>query len=253
MKRRMRMSLWGGLAAAALAFCVGFLWREWRGTDKAVRMERIRGEFAARRVNGSDWTAPPSRRQDVVNKVKSASPVSSDVDADELTEEEERLVDTIHDALHDEDLELSIELAKRAVSSKKPEVRSEMIDTLRFFGDKVLPELLMFIDDPDDGVKMDAMTAYEQAIFDIEDDREKAKVIEISMQNLNDADALEEIASELIGMDDSIAVQTLVNVIGGRGKTGQRIARETYETVTGEEYTTFEAAESWLREQQSDD
>ena len=66
------------------------------------------------------------------------------------------------------------------------------------------------------------------------------------------AEALGEIASELVGMDDQLAVQTLVNVIGGESKTGRRIAKETYETVTGEEYTTFEAAEAWLREQQEE-
>ncbi len=128
-----------------------------------------------------------------------------------------------------------------------------MVDTLRWFGDKVMPELLMFIDDPDEGVRMDAMSAYQQAIYDIEEDSEKAKIIEISMRNLADSEALEEIASELIGMDDQLAVQTLVNVIAGESKTGCRIAKETYETVTGEEYTTFEAAEAWLKEQQSDE
>lgn len=242
--------LWAGLAAVAVIGVGLCFWMTGRETDRAVRMERVRGEFAARKVCGSDWISPPSKRPDAVKKVQSAPLAETDEDEDELTAEEEKFIDMIHDALDEEDLGLSIELAKKAVKAKKAEIRSEMIDTLRFFGDKVMPELLMFVDDPDDDVRMDAMVAYQQAIYDIEDDKEKAQVIEISLMNLNDADAMEEIAAELIGMDDSLAVQTLVNVIAGKSKTGQRIAKETYETITGDEYTTFEAAEAWLREQQ---
>ena len=249
--------LWAALVAAVLA--VGaFLWRAFSDAapDRAAQMEKVRGEFAARKVNGADWIAPPSKRPEVVRKLRESSSSKdtedNEADDDELTEEEEKLVDTIHDALNEEDQELAIELAKRAVKSKKVEVRSEMVDTLRWFGDKVMPEIMMFIDDPDEGVRMDAMSAYQQAIYDIEEDSEKAKIIEISMRNLADSEALEEIASELIGMDDQLAVQTLINVIDGESKTGRRIAKETYETVTGEEYTTFEAAEAWLREQQEE-
>ena len=250
------------LAALAVVVLAGgaFLWWAFSGAepDRAAQMEKVRGEFAARKVNGADWIAPPSKRPEVVKKLRDQGSGIGDRGLgigdqdDELTEEEEKLVDTIHDALNEEDQELAIELAKRAVKSKKVEVRSEMVDTLRWFGDKVMPELMMFIDDPDEGVRMDAMSAYQQAIYDIEEDSEKAKIIEISMRNLADSEALEEIASELIGMDDGLAVQTLVNVIDGESRTGRRIAKETYETVTGEEYTTFEAAEAWLREQQEE-
>lgn len=248
MKRFVWIALGALVVAAALAGAWLLMQRFGREPDGAERMALVRGEFGARKVNGSNWVVPPSKRPDVVKRVKSALPVATD-DGEELTEAEEKFVDTIRAALDEEDLELSIELAKQAVRSKKAEVRSEMVDALRFFGDKVLPELLTFADDPDEGVRMEAMSAYEQAIFDIEDDREKAQIVEISMLNLNDADALEEIAMELIGMDDRLAVQTLVNVIGGDSEIGRRIAKETYETVTGEEYTTFEAAEAWLREQ----
>lgn len=245
-----KLTVPGGLLLLA-----GLIWWALAGaeSDRSERMERVRGEFAAKKVNGSNWIAPPSRRPEVVARVRDQGlKIGDQGDGDELTAEEETLVDTIHDALNDEDLELAIELAKQAAKSKKADVRGEMVDTLRWFGDKTLPELLMFVDDPDEGVRIDAMSAYQQAIYDIEDDGEKAKVIEISLRNLNDADALGEIASELIGLDDLLAVQTLVNVIDGGGRTGQRVAKETYETVTGEEYTTFEAAKAWLAERQAE-
>ena len=257
MSKKINPLLWATLAVVALTVGTFLYWAfSDAAPDRAAQMEKVRGEFAARKVNGSDWIAPPSKRPEVVKKLRDQGSgirdQGSEVDEDELTEEEEKLIDTIHDALNEEDQELAIELAKRAVRSKKAEVRSEMVDTLRWFGDKVMPELMMFIDDPDEGVRIDAMAAYQQAIYDIEEDSEKAKIIEISMRNLSDSEALEEIASELIGMDDLLAVQTLINVIDGESKTGRRIAKETYETVTGEEYTTFEAAEAWLREQQEE-
>ena len=254
MSRKNHFVSWAVLVAAVLAGA-GLLWWSFSDVapDRAVQMEKVRGEFAARKVNGSDWVPPPSKRPETVKKIREEGKGKrEEVEDDELTEAEEKLVDSIHDALNDEDQELAIELARRAVKSRSVEVRSEMVDTLRWFGDKVMPELLMFIDDPDEGVRIDAMAAYQQAIYDIEEDSEKAKIIEISMRNLADSEALGEIASELIGMDDRLAVQTLVNVIEGESRTGRRIAKETYETVTGEEYTTFEAAEAWLREQQEE-
>ena len=254
MSKKNHFAAWAVLAAFVLSGA-GLLWWVFSDVapDRAVQMEKVRGEFAARKVNGSDWIAPPSKRPQVVKKLREEGRAKSEeVDEDEMTEEEEKLVDSIHDALNDEDQELAIELAKLAVKSRSVEVRSEMVDTLRWFGEKAMPELMMFIDDPDEGVRTDAMAAYQQAIYDIEEDSEKAAIIEISMRNLSDSEALEEIASELIGMDDQLAVQTLVNVIDGESKTGRRIAKETYESVTGEEYTTFEAAEAWLREQQEE-
>ena len=247
MSKKNHFVSWAALVAAVLAGA-GLLWWAFSGTapDRAAQMEKVRGEFAVRKVNGSDWIPPPTKKVEGKGRGKREEVE----DEDELTEEEEKLVDSIHDALNDEDQGLAIELAKRAVKSRSVEVRSEMVDTLRWFGDKVMPELLMFIDDPDEGVRIDAMAAYQQAIYDIEEDSEKAKIIEISMRNLADSEALGELASELIGMDDQLAVQTLINVIEGESKTGRRIAKETYETVTGEKYTTFEAAEAWLREQQ---
>ena len=246
---------WMPWIVAAAAIVAGLLWWAFSGAepDRSVQMEKVRGEFAAKKVNGSNWIAPPSRRPKAREGIRDrGSGVGGQEDEDALTAEEEKLVDLIHDALNDEDQGLAIELAREAVKSKRTEVRSEMVGTLKWFGDKTMPELLLFIDDPDEGVRTDAMAAYQQAIYDIEDDKDKAKVIEISMRNLNDEDALGEIASELIGMDDILAVQTLVNVIDGGGKTGRRVAKATYETVTGEEYTTFEAAEAWVRERQDE-
>ena len=261
MSRKNHFVSWAALVAAVLVGA-GLLWRAFSDAapDRAAQMEKVRGEFAARKVNGADWIAPAKKRDQGSgigdwgsgSRDSSSAKATADKQGDDELTEEEKIVDAIHDALNDEDQALAIELAKRAVKAKSAEVRSEMVDTLRWFGDKVMPELLMFIDDPDEGVRIDAMAAYQQAIYDIEEDSEKAKIIEISMRNLADSEALEEIASELIGMDDRLAVQTLVNVIDGESRTGRRIAKETYETVTGEEYTTFEAAEAWLREQQEE-
>ena len=252
MKTYLKALAWAGLAAAVALAAVLFL-RKPPASSRVEQMKRVRGELAAREVNGSDWAAPSSKRPAAVKSEKGSAPVAADEDGEELTEEEEKLVDQIHDAMNDEDVEKAIRLARQAVVSKKTEVRSEMVDTLRWFGDKVMPELLAFVEDPDEDVRSDAMAAYQQAIYDIEEDEAKAQVVEISLRNLEDAEALDEIASELIGMDDLLAVQTLVNVIEGKCKeAGRRVARETYETVTGEEYVSFEDAEAWIREQQSE-
>ncbi|MBR1920589.1 MAG: hypothetical protein IJ829_01140, partial [Kiritimatiellae bacterium] len=53
-----------------------------------------------------------------------------------------------------------------------------------------------------------------------------------------------------IGVDEKLAVESLVRVITGSGsKEGVAKARETYEFVTGEEWSGVEDAERWLAEE----
>ena len=61
---------------------------------------------------------------------------------------------------------------------------------------------------------------------------------------------LEEISGEYIGVDEKLAVNSLLRIIeAGGSEQGIAKAKETYEFVTGDEFVDRATAEKWLREE----
>ena len=92
---------------------------------------------------------------------------------------------------------------------------------------------------------MKDMSSYETAL-------EKCRKLmqQLLTRMLTDEDALEDISGEYIGVDEKLAVESLLRVIeGGGSENGIAKARETYEFVTGDEFESREAAEKWLAEE----
>jgi len=176
--------------------------------------------------------------------------LSTDDEDDNRTPEERKLAADIEKALDDEDFGLAKRCAPIALESKDVAIRQSMVDTLGWFGEKALPELTPFLADPDEGVAESAMNEWETAVSSIEDDKLKIGVVEMAMQVISDEDGLESIANEYIGVDEKLAVESLVRIIEGGGNAkGISRAKETYEFVTGDEYAGREAAEKWIAEE----
>lgn len=176
-------------------------------------------------------------------------PVEDDED-DERTPEEKALAERIEKALDEEDLEAALKCADEALKCGVVEIRQNMVETLGWFGEKALPELTPFLADPDEDVRESAMNEWTMALSSIEDDGAKIRTVELAMGVLKDGDALEEISSEYIGVDEKMAVESLVRIIDGGGpKEGVEKAKETYEFVTGDEWTNAAEAERWIAEE----
>ena len=166
------------------------------------------------------------------------------------TPEEKRLAADVEKALDEEDFELAKKCASLALKCKDVEIRQSMVDTLAWFGEKAIPELTPFIADPDEDVAENAMNEWDCAVSSIEDDGEKIGMTEMAMQVISDEDALESISGNYIGVDEKLAVESLLRVIEGGGSTkGVDKAKETYEFVTGEEFVGRAAAEKWIAEE----
>ncbi len=171
-------------------------------------------------------------------------------DDDNLSPAERRLMTAIEQGRDDDDLEQILKVLPEASVSTNVEIRAELVDALGWFGVQSMNHLLPFMADPDEDVRQSAIDNWTSAVGDVEDEKDRAQMIEAVMQVLNDKDALEFLTGELIGMDDKIAIQTLVDVIEGGKATRQAtaVAREQYEFITGDEYTTIDAANQWLSE-----
>ena len=189
----------------------------------------------------------------VVRRPKTAKPTlgfgANDED-DLLTPAEKALAERIEKAFKDEDFESAASCAEEAQKCGDSEIRQAMVDTLGWFGEKALPELTPFLADPDEDVRESAMNEWTMAMSSIEDDKVKIKTVELAMGVLNDEDALEEISNEYIGADEKLAVESLARIIeGGGSKEGVEKAKETYEFVTGDEWTDAAEAERWIAEE----
>ena len=182
-----------------------------------------------------------------------AKPVLAEIDDDvdtTRTPAERALEERIEKALEDESLEAAIACAGEASRCKVAEIRQNMVDTLSWFGAKALPELTPFLADDDNAVRESAMGEWTMALQGIEDDATRIGAVESAMVILNDEDSLEELSSEYIGVDEKLAVESLVRIIeGGGSKKGVEKAKETYEFVTGDEWAGVEEAARWIAEE----
>ena len=184
-------------------------------------------------------------------KPKPVLAFSDDADGDDdRSPEEKALAEKIEAALDEESLPAAIECAKAALECPNADVRHAMVETLGWFGAKGLPELTPFLADSDAGVRESAMNEWSMALADIDDEAQKISTVEMAMSVLGDEEALEDISGEYIGVDEKLAVESLVRIIEGEGsEKGIEKAKETYEFVTGEEYTGRADAERWIAEE----
>lgn len=199
-------------------------------------------------AEGADASGPKEGRTKPVLDL--ADEDDENEDGTVRTPEEKALVKRIESALDDENLSEALACAPEALKCRVPEIRQAMVDALGWFGKKALPELTPFLADPDDDICESAMNEWTSAVADIDDEAEKIGTVEMAMKVLTDEDALEDISSEYIGVDEKLAVESLLNIIeGGGSDKGIAKAKETYEFVTGDEFEDRAAAEKWIAEE----
>lgn len=151
-------------------------------------------------------------------------------------------------AIENDDLEGARSLAKTALNSNNAELKEMVIDALGWFGEAAMAELTPFMSDANEDVAEKAADHWKDALQEMSDDGEKAGIVEMSLNSLRNKDLLEDVANELIGMDEVAALQVLVNVIEGDNKLAVEAAQDTYESITGEKWAGVDAAEQWLQD-----
>ena len=153
------------------------------------------------------------------------------------------------EAIDNDDLESARALAAEAAASKNDELREMAVEALSWFGKDAMVELMQFMADANEEVAGAAKDGWMSGLQEIDDEGEKAGVIEATMKGINDGEMLEDIANELIGIDDLAAIQVLADVIEDGGNSAAvKAAKETYNTITGEDWSNIDKAEAWLQE-----
>ena len=175
--------------------------------------------------------------------------VFRDENGNAYPEKEQALMRQALAVIENDDLDGARELAEKAIGSSNAELRAMAVDALSWFGQNALVELTEFMSDADEGVAEEAKSSWMRALQEIEDDGLKAGVVELTLGKLKDKDILEDVANELVGIDELAAVQVLANVIDdGKNAKAVAAAKEAYNSITGDDWSGVDAAETWLQE-----
>lgn len=240
------------LAAAVVAFTVFMLLRQEASEPESVSGESpmedvsVSGNGAKVPAGSVRSTEPQSRR----NSDKPVLDLGDDDEDDNRTPAEKALAERIDKALQDEDFKALVACAEEVQKCGDDDIRQSMVDALGWFGEKALPELTPFLADDDEDVRDSAMNEWTMALSSVDDEAVKIKTVELAMGVLKNEDALEDISGEYIGVDEKLAVESLARVIeGGGSKEGVEKAKETYELVTGDEWTDVSEAKRWIAEE----
>lgn len=173
---------------------------------------------------------------------------------DPYTPEERKLADNLQSALDENELEGVRAAVKKIAGEKNPDLKVEAVDALAFFGKAALNDLTGFLRDPSQDVIDSASDAISRALDELEESENKFKLEFVqtlmSAKDLCSEDAVNTFAGQIesVGSDDEkLAVQTIVQLIADENvsKLVKNRMKESYEFVTGEEYTTVKAAEAW--------
>lgn len=215
------------------------------GIVKVAAMPERKGRAAAGRKK---------RGTNVVARIKRARTVRLE---DPYSPAERQLADLLQSALDGNRLADVREAVTKLREQKNPDLKIEAIDALGFFGKEALSDLLPFLRDAGQDVVDSAVSRISSVLDELEENEKefKAEFITtmLSMKELCNAEATDQFIGQLesIGSDDEkLAVQMITQLIEGEQIDGiiKARAKEAYEFVTGDAYTTFEAAEKWYAE-----
>ena len=177
-----------------------------------------------------------------------------DDDEAKLSDEYRKLLHSIREALDSDNKQALLRLAQKMQSGRNwlgevPFlVKSAMIDALGWFGSSCLPELAGFMADGSEEISQAAIEKYEEALSDLDlSDRERSKLLVLASQVIMDSDAMDSMLFELNNMRNSVAIDTIKQLMATGGKATQAVLPDNIEFFTGEEgLSTPEKLDEWL-------
>ena len=194
----------------------------------------------------------PKRNKGAVGRPKSfgsANPdgLYRDSDGKPYSAADQKIMSAAESAIDEDDLELARNLAEHALGSKNKELREMVVDALGWFGEQTMSELTPFMSDPDEDVAEQAASHWKNALQEISDDGTKAGIVEMSLVAIQNKDVLEDVANELIDLDELAALQVIANLMDAGAGAAEEALRDVYDSITGEKWTGVDAAEEWLQ------
>lgn len=222
-----------------------------RPAPKAKAAEKVerKVERKAKGISKAKPRKPATARKTVTNRIVRANaqaPVGDWID--KLTGKDKEIAQKVSDALDAEDWTTIKGLARDAAASKNPEVRQQMVDALGWFGPKAIADLTVFLGDRNKEVSESAFSQWDSAVDQVEDEVFRVTVAKEAMKSLKDPDMLDNVSTKLKSAEDEpAAVDAILDILRSvkEDSDAAKVAKESYEFVTGEEFTSVGAASLW--------
>ena len=238
--------------AGALAVCGALLWYAFSSPEKPVAKPKTVEERPVRAER------KPALRRSATNRVarvpaRTAPRKSASLDPGErffsnMSEKDRKTAVGIQTALDAEDLAGVRAFCAEAQASKDPELRRHMVEALGWFGTKAMADVSKFLNDGDKDVRTAAASAWDGIVSNVEEDPVRIALVRDVFRTVRDEDTLDMLASHLNGTDEKLSVEAICELLHSNDlpSAAKRKAMETYEFITGEEFSGSEAARQWL-------
>lgn len=258
--------------AAVLALAAAGLWISLRGGGtRAAEAAPQDGRTSVAAPDARRVVQPRRRRDRRVEtertRVAEEKPVIeiSDDEFAEMDEIEKRIIQLLRDALDNNDLAF----VKQAVALMKQKgsddagkgkrhwsahvhasLKQAAVDALGWFGSAALEDMTDFMLDEDPDIAQSAIDQFELAMQDPTlADYDRADIIKMIAQILDDADTLDWMFMEALNARHSVGADTLAYIAQNGTTKAKEMLPEYIEMFTGEEnITTVSQLENWLAE-----
>ncbi len=211
--------------------------------------------------SGDAKPGKPPKNARVKLKPKVLPPSNSDKDA-QLTEAQQALLSELQEALDDENFRRVAKIVKKIQddyhtggdAAVPPYMRELAVEALSWFLPDSLAELIGFMADSNPDVLEGVMKNFTEAIDDPEfGDRELATIFKKVAPLIEDDDAIDAI---LMGLENDMRNSVAVDTYKELFKTGSEAIKkrlvESMQDFTGEDFTTPEQLDAWLKENPDD-
>lgn len=235
-----------GTAALFLFLHLGNQGNDEKSGPKFAKSERAKRKSLTRHAKMSVQEALASRK---VPSSRIGGKPGFEAFLEDLSSKDKKHVLDVQNALDNDDFAGVASAARKAMKSDNPAVREAAIEALGWFGPEALPELTPLMADADEDVAQTATTQWELALGEIDDSATRATIAEATMRAIKNKETLQSIVCEITNQDDDFTIlEALVSLIEDSNAACAEVAREEYETLTGEEWTNIDAANAWLEQ-----
>ena len=192
---------------------------------------------------------PPSQVEEMVAASQSTNALAPDTSGNTISQTEvERDLEHIDELLGEENNKEALLLCKKWMKSADPEVRDDIAFSLGWMGVRALPELSRMLSDENKEVRDTAFSSWSDALDDLKEEDLKVEMIVLGISVINDKDNIDAAVMQLETVSDNNAVNAMIRIIQDGVPVASEAAREHYSFVTGEDYTTPQAARQWLED-----
>lgn len=243
-----KAAVWISLGAAVMAALVIVACILFVGDEKPVQedetavTDNVRVRKTARKSKKIKEKKPRPR------PVAKPRIVHAEEEDDGLTPAERKLAHSVQDALDNDDRAALHALIADVRNSPNPQIRRDFVDALGWFGKDSIGDLAAFLCDKDADVREQAGDHWQTAISEFDDDVIKVEIVEETLKTVDDQRIIELLAAEYNGMDEKLAIESIIKVMVAGKHYAVQAAKEAYEFITGEEYTSAADARAWIED-----